>query len=283
MTAALAAVALAVAGCGGGESGGSASAPPTGSTATQPPPTLPGSPPLHRNRPPAIPLDRGAGPPIGGTARLVYTTSTFRQLPQDFVTGGIPVGTRAGDCAVIAITPRLRVELQTAVERQTPRGVVEPLSPLDILLADCGDEGRWAMVTWIQQQPGRADTTWVDELRDDGGGIWSGTARGVKPGCRMPRAAAAAWQLDVTICPPPARPRPRATPPPPTPRQGPRDPRRRGGPLDGLPPGSRARKRRAAPGAGGGAAHATALATTPAAARSSPCPGRRRRTSTPGR
>lgn len=237
-TAALAAVVLALAGCGGGSGDERASTPPTGSTATQPPPTtLPGSPPLHRYRPPAIPLDRGAGPPIGGTARLVYTTSTFRQLPQDFVSGGIPVGTRAGDCEVIAITPRLRVELQAAVERQTPRGVVEPLSPLDVLLADCGADGRWAMVTWIQQQAGRDDTTWVDELRDDGGGIWSGTARGVQPGCRMPRAAAAAWQLDVTVCPPQPRPRPRAAPQP-RPRQQPRDPRRRGGPLQGLPPGS---------------------------------------------
>lgn len=237
MTAALAAVAMGVAGCGGGDDGGRASAPPTGSTATQPTPTLPGSPPLHRNRPPAIPLDRGAGPPIGGTARLVYTTSTFRQVPRDFVTGGIPVGTRAGDCVVIALTPRLRVELQAAVERQTPRGVVEPLSSRDVLLADCGADGRWAMVTWIQQRDRGEATTWVDELRDDGGGIWSGTARGVQPGCRMPRAAAAAWQLDVTPCPPQPRPRPRAAPQP-QPRAQPRDPRRRGGPLQGLPPGS---------------------------------------------
>ncbi|MDR9370449.1 hypothetical protein Q5424_15220, partial [Conexibacter sp. JD483] len=218
---------------------GRAGTPPTGSTATQPPAaTLPGSPPLRRYRPPAIPLDRGSGAAIGGTVRLVYTTSTFRQVPRDFVTGGIPIGTRAGDCEVPAITPAMRVQLQAAVERQTPDGEVDPLTPLDVLVADCGDEGRWAMVTWVQHR-GRADTSWVDELRDEGGGIWSGTARGVQPGCRMPRAAAAAWQLDVTVCPP--KPRPRAAPQPrPAPRipGEPRDPRRRGGPLQGLPPGS---------------------------------------------
>lgn len=236
---AAAALGLALAGCGGGGGDDRAGLPPTGSTATQPPATLPGSPPLRRYRPPAIPLDRGAGPPLGAAVRLVYTTTTFRQLPQDFVSGGIPVGTRAGDCEVIALTPLLRAQLQAAVERQTPRGQVDPLTSLDVLLADCGGDGRWAMVTWNQRRDG-SETTWVDELHDEGGGIWSGTARGVQPGCRMPRAAAAAWQLDVTICPPQRpRPRPRAIPRTlPRPPQQRRDPRRRGGPLEGLPPGS---------------------------------------------
>ncbi len=234
-TAALAVALVAVAGCGGG--GGGSAAGPTGSTATQPrAQTLPGSPPLHRNRPPQIPLDRGAGEPIGGLARLVYTTSTFRQVPQDFVSGGVPVGTRAGDCTVIGLSAQLRAELQAAVKRQTPRGLVAALTDTDVLLADCGDDGRWAMVTWKQQVDDRDEQTWVDELHDEGGGIWSGTARGVQPGCRMPRAAAAAWQIDVTVCPP-QRPRPRAAPPRRAPAQ-PRDPRRRGDPLQGLPPGS---------------------------------------------
>jgi hypothetical protein len=233
--AALAAAALALAGCG--DDGGSATTPQAG-TATQPPRTLPGSPPLRRYRPPQIPLDRGSGPSIGAAARLVYTTSTFRQVPRDFVSGGIPVGTRAGDCEVIALTPALRVQLQTAAERQTRAGRVLPITDVDVLLADCGADGRWAMVTW-DQLVGDRETSWVDELRDDGGGIWSGTAPGVQPGCRMPRAAAAAWQLDVTVCPPQPRPRRRAAPrtiPRATPR--PPDPRRRGGPLQGLPPGS---------------------------------------------
>lgn len=234
-----AALALALAGCGDGDGGGGATTPHAG-TATQPPPrTLPGSPPLRRYRPPQIPLDRGAGPPVGAAARLLYTTSTFRQLPRDFVSGGIPVGTRAGDCEVIALTPALRVQLQTAAERQTGAGRVLPITAVDVLLADCGADGRWAMVTW-DQLIGDRETSWVDELRDDGGGIWTGTARGVQPGCRMPRAAAAAWQLDVTVCPPQRpRPRPRAIPRAlPRPPQRRRDPRRRGGPLEGLPPGS---------------------------------------------
>jgi hypothetical protein len=196
---------------------------------TQPPAsTVPGTPPPRRYRPPAIPFTSGQGAPIGAMARLVYTTTTFSPLPLGFIAGSVRVGTRAGLCRVPVVTAGDRAGITAAARRQTHGGTVAALRDESILLADCGAEGRWALVTWTQRI-GSDETRWVDDMRDDDAGRWSGTARGVQPGCRVPLEAAAAWQLDVTICPPPP-PRPR-TPAPRRPGPGP-------GPLDRLPEGT---------------------------------------------
>jgi hypothetical protein len=132
---------------------------------------------------------------------------------------------------------RDRAELLATVRRQTP-GRILPLYDDTILLADCGAQGYWAMLTWTRLRSGRPDT-YVDELRYDGAGRWSGTATGVQPGCRMPLDAAAAWQIDVSPCgagkrgggtpksqprPTPLRPRPRPAPKRATPRPTPTPP-----------------------------------------------------------
>lgn len=170
----------------------------------------------RRYRPPPIPLVRGSGEAIGATVRARYAASTFVPLPSTFAPGGIPVGSRAGICRVPPVTAAIRGELRAAIRRQTPRGTLQPLTDDAILLADCGAAGRWALLTWTQVHGGRT-VDWIDELRDDGGGRWTGTARGVLPGCRMPQDAAAVWQVDVTACRSSAAPRapPRTTPAPP--------------------------------------------------------------------
>lgn len=204
-----------------------------------PGPATPAPPPGGRPyRPPAIPFERGAGRTIGAVVRARYATTSFIPLPSGFVPGGIPVGSRAGICGVPAIGARDRAELQASVRRQTPGGSIAALGDDEILLADCGASGRWAFVTWTQVRGDRT-TDWIDELREDPGGRWTGTARGVHPGCRMPRDAAAAWQLDVTPCGPAPRaratPKPRARPAPPPPAPRPSPPRR----PKRLPEGSR--------------------------------------------
>ncbi|MDO8211288.1 hypothetical protein [Conexibacter sp. CPCC 206217] len=194
--------ALVLAGCGGGGDDFGATIP-HGTTAT-----TPGAP--RRWSPPALRLERGRGREIGAEARLEYAASG-PALPTGFVPGGVPVGTRSGPCVVPEPTDAQRTQIQTTAERQTPDGSVVPIDDDHILLADCGDEGVWAFVAWTEGTAEGRQTVWIDEFRYDGGDHWTGTARGVQPGCRMPRAAAAAWQIDVTECPPPP------TPPPPTP------------------------------------------------------------------
>ncbi|ADB48649.1 hypothetical protein Cwoe_0213 [Conexibacter woesei DSM 14684] len=176
-------------------------------------------------RPPPTPFERGSGERIGATVRARYAASTFFPLPSTFAPGGIPIGSRAGICRVPPLTTGVRAELRDAIRRQTPRGTLQPLDDDAILLADCGAAGRWALLTWTQVHRGRT-VDWIDELRDDGGGRWGGTARGVHPGCRMPLDAAAVWQIDVTACRrPPATPRAPAPSPAPrtTPQPAPRD------------------------------------------------------------
>jgi hypothetical protein len=208
------ALAAAVAGCGAGHSsvaspkpsrsGTTATAPaptataPTIPTPTDPLPTPGGSTPPQPPGPPNVPLVRGSGRPIGGLTRFTYTVDTFPSLPRAFVPGGIPIGTRAGACSVPEPSARDRAELLATVRRQTP-GQIVPLHDDTILLADCGAKGYWAMLTWTRLRGGRPDT-FVDELRYDGAGHWTGTATGVQPGCRMPLDAAAAWQIDVSPC-----------------------------------------------------------------------------------
>jgi hypothetical protein len=200
--AAAATAALALAGCGGGsdERGGT---PPHGTTAT-----TPAAP--RRWSPPAMRIEPGHGREIGAEARLDYAASSAT-LPRGFVPGGIPVGTRAGECVVPEPTATVRAEIYATAQREMTSGVVAPIDDGHILLADCAGDGVWAFASWIQQRADGRTTTWIDELRADGGGHWTGTARNVQPGCRMPPAAAAAWQIDITACPP------RPTPPPPTP------------------------------------------------------------------
>jgi hypothetical protein len=221
----LVALALSLAACGGSASIGDGFTPSPGSTApTQPPPgsspttpTIPGQPPRssHRYSPPPIAVVPGHGPQIGATARARFAVGSHAFPPPGFIPGGIPVGSRSGICHVPTILAGDLTSLEAATKHETPRGRVLPLSPDTILLADCGSAGLWAMITWTQVHDGRT-TYWTDELRD-AGSRWIGTARFVQPGCRMPRDAAALWQLDVTVCGPPRAPRPPRRPATPTP------------------------------------------------------------------
>jgi hypothetical protein len=175
-----------------------------------PPPEPKGPPPIH--------VTRGSGPPIGGTTRRLYTANTYFPIPKSFVAGGVRTGTRAGDCRVPRPSRRDRAELHAAARRETPKGRVS--RPLDrqILLADCGSKGRWALLTWIQGGGRRGPVIHVDELVRRGG-RWVGTPRGTPPGCRLPEEAAAAWQIDISVCES-ARGGKGARPPRPLPRRG---------------------------------------------------------------
>ena len=218
VAAAVAGLALALAGCGSGDGDDVAA-------------TLP----RDALRPPAPRPRFGRGPAIGALVRMRHAETSYGRVPDDFVPGGIPIGTRAGICVVPPPTEEVREQIGAAVERQSPRGQVLTLHSDAILLADCGASGRWALVTWTQID-GADAVDWIDELRYDGGGRWTGTPPRAYPGCRMPLAAAAAWQVDVRRCggaarrapstprqAPRARPAPpRSTQPQPRPQPGPR-------------------------------------------------------------
>lgn len=213
MTLAVVGALTALAGCGGNGGGGGGGGGRSGGTAAAvPSPTTPAPPAARRYRPPATPFTRGSGREIGATARTRYAERTFTPLPPSFVPGGIAIGSRAGRCHVPEPTAADAFALRAAMERQTARGTLQPLTEADVLLADCGAAGRWALVTWTQVVDGRT-TDWIDDMREQDGS-WSGTARGVLPGCRPPRDAAAVWQVDVTDCAPPPPARRRAAPRP---------------------------------------------------------------------
>lgn len=253
-TAIAAATLLALAGCssrGGDDVAGTlprnATPPPT---TTQPPaattPAPPGSttPPGGSDYQPPTPRPRfGRGPAIGALVRMRHADTSYGSVPADFVPGGIPIGTRSGICVVPPPTKADQEQIAAAVRRQTPRGQVLTLHSDAFLLADCASSGRWALVTWTQVEQGKT-TEWIDELRYDGDGRWTGTPPDTYPGCRMPLAAASAWQVDVRRCgsgarrapsTPRAAPRAQPTPPRSTPQQ-PAPPRRRGepAPLDAV-------------------------------------------------
>jgi hypothetical protein len=246
-----AALALAVSGCGGDDGGGQVAgttlprdplpsltqppslttpAPPPSSTTPTPPggttPTPPGSTtptPSGGYAPPPLRVAFGRGPTLGALVRERHAETSYGQIPPGFVPGGIPVGSRAGICTVPMLTDEVRGEIEAASRRQSQSGTVLPMHSDAILLADCGTSGRWALVTWTNVVGGDA-TNWIDELRYDGDGRWTGTPPRTYPGCRMPLAAAAVWQVDVRRCGaasrrPPSSPQPRqarpTTPAPP--------------------------------------------------------------------
>jgi hypothetical protein len=149
--------------------------------------------------PPDIDVDRGSGPPIGGSARRLYMANTYFPLPEAFVAGGVEVGSRAGGCRIPRPTDRDRSELLAAERRSTPRGRIGRPRDRQILLAECGADGRWAIAFWERRGLKRGLRLNGDEFayRD---GRWVGTSQGETPGCRLPEAAAAVWQIDVSVC-----------------------------------------------------------------------------------
>jgi hypothetical protein len=144
---------------------------------------------------------RGSGPPIGGTTRRLYTANTIFPMPEDFVPGGVNVGTRAGECEVPRIGRRIRTMLLATVRSETPRakGRVAGLADRQILLADCGPEGVWALLSWVARGGPKGPTIFVDEF-ELRGNTWHGSPEGRRPGCGLPDAAAAAWQIDISHC-----------------------------------------------------------------------------------
>jgi hypothetical protein len=164
------------------------------------PPPNPNQPPAPEG-PPDIPVERGSGPPVGGTVRRLYTANSFFPVPENFVPGGVRVGTRAGSCMVPRVDARTRARLLATVRADTkPKdGVVPGLPDRQILLADCGGDGRWAMVSWIGKRASKGPVIFVDEF-EWRGGAWHGSPKGRYPGCGIPEAAAAAWQIDISHC-----------------------------------------------------------------------------------
>lgn len=249
--AATAAALLALAGCGSGGGDDMAgtlprdpsptTTQPFGSTTPQPPGGTTPSPGGADYQPPSPRPRFGRGVPIGALVRMRHADSSYGAMPRDFVPGGIPVGTRSGICVVPPPTDAVREQIAAAARRQTPDGQVLTIHTDAILLADCGSSGRWALVTWTEVEQSQT-TEWIDELRYDGGGRWTGTPPRTYPGCRMPLAAAAAWQVDVRRCgagarraPSTPRQAPRAQPSPPRsaqPQPGPRP--MRPAPLDSI-------------------------------------------------
>jgi hypothetical protein len=173
---------------------------------TLPSPPAPEQPAPEQNAPPVpqgppdIAFERGDGPPIGGSARRLYMANTFFPVPESFVEGGVPIGSRAGECRVPAIGRRIRTMLLATIKRETPRAKGRPggLKDRQILLADCGPAGVWAMLTWNARGP-KGPTLFVDEF-ELRGARWHGSPKGRWPGCGIPEAAAAAWQIDVSTC-----------------------------------------------------------------------------------
>lgn len=165
------------------------------------PPLPPGAPPPQPEPtgPPPIDVDEGDGPPIGGTTRRLYTANTYFPVPKDFVAGGVRTGTRARDCRVPRPSRRDRAELYAATRRSTPAGRVRPLLDRQVLLADCAQSGRWAMVSWELRGTKKGLVLNLDDFVRRRG-RWVGTPEGEQPGCRLPKAVAAAWALDVSIC-----------------------------------------------------------------------------------
>lgn len=165
------------------------------------PPRPPGAPPEPPTPegPPDIAVEVGDGRPIGGNARGAFTASTYFPVPEDFERGGVRVGTRAGGCEVPSPTPRIKAGILAAERKLTPGQRFDAPEDYELLLADCGSEGTWAIASWRFRQPGTGLRVNGDEfvLR---GGRWVGTPAGVTPGCRIPAAAAAAWQIDISIC-----------------------------------------------------------------------------------
>ncbi|MDW5592799.1 hypothetical protein VSS74_00520 [Conexibacter stalactiti] len=206
--AALLALAL-LSGCGGSGGDDGAEAARSGTATTPPTATTPGG----GYAPPALRSQYGRGPQIGALVRTRHAETTFNTLPPGFSPGGIPVGSRAGLCRVPAPTAEDRAQIEAQAQVQTTDGEVQPIRDEQILLADCGSSGRWALVAWFALDEAGEANVWIDELRYDGDGRWSGTAPGVYPGCRMPLAAAAVWQVDVSRCPPSARRPPSEAPP----------------------------------------------------------------------
>jgi hypothetical protein len=252
-TAIAAATLLALAGCGsrGGDdvAGTLPRDAPQPPTTTQPPPATtpaPGgtTPPGGADYQPPSPKPRfGRGPAIGALVRMRHADTSYGSVPSGFVPGGIPIGTRSGICVVPPPTEAVQQQIAAAARRQTPRGQVLTLHSDALLLADCGSSGRWALVTWTQVEQGKT-TDWIDELRYDGGGRWTGTPPDTYPGCRMPLAAASAWQVDVRRCgagarraPSTPRALPRAQPAPPRstqPQPAPQPRRGEPAPLDAV-------------------------------------------------
>jgi len=164
------------------------------------PPAAPDQPPPPQG-PPAIPVERGDGPPSGGSARRLYTANSFFPVPPSFVPGGVRAGTRAGSCVVPPVRDSVRARLLATVRHDTPRGKgrVTGLPDRMILLADCGGAGRWAIVAWVGRRGEGGPVIFVDEFQWRGG-AWHGSPKGRWPGCGIPEAAAAAWQIDISHC-----------------------------------------------------------------------------------
>ena len=156
-------------------------------------------PPPEPKGPPDIKVDVGSGPPIGGTARRLYMANTYFPLPKDFVAGGVRVGSKAGGCEVPRPTAADRSGLRRAARKESPEGRVPAPKPREILLADCGSDGRRAIMFWRVLRPGKPLKLAGDEFRRRGS-RWVGTSSKQTPGCGLPEAAAAVWQIDISVC-----------------------------------------------------------------------------------
>ena len=108
---------------------------------------------------------------------------------------------RAGSCVVPPVRDSVRTRLLATVRHDTPRGKGRVTGVPDrmILLADCGGAGRWAIVAWVGRRSEGGPVIFVDEFQWRGG-AWHGSPKGRWPGCGIPEAAAAAWQIDISHC-----------------------------------------------------------------------------------
>jgi len=154
--------------------------------------------------PPAIPFHRGSGREIGFAARSAYTAGSFFPIPRNFVRGGIPVGSRAGDCRVPAPTARDKAQMLAFARRADPRDRVTGIFERNILIADCGSMGRWGILFWVHVTPKDKRIISGTEIRVRGG-RWVENRGRQNPGCGIPLEAAAVWQIDVSHCPKNAR------------------------------------------------------------------------------
>lgn len=146
--------------------------------------------------PPDIDVDTGSGKPIGGSARAVFTLNTYFPAPKDFQRGGVRVGTRAGGCVVPPLTRRIKAGILAAERRETPGGGFGTPLDQEVLIADCGAAGTWAIASWRRRRPEKIFGNEF-QLR---GGRWVDSPGEAPPGCAIPDAAAAAWQIDISIC-----------------------------------------------------------------------------------
>jgi hypothetical protein len=125
--------------------------------------------------------------------------NTYFPIPKDFKAGGVPIGSKAGGCEVPRPAGADVRGLRAAAQKESPEGRVPTPKLREILLADCGSDGRHAILFWRILRKGKGLKLAGDEFKLTSG-RWAASSGKRPPGCHLPEAAAAVWQIDISVC-----------------------------------------------------------------------------------